>query len=342
MDKGINSMPKASDLDGPLNELNEFDIDGSSSLSEIEEKGPRELIEEYEEDEDDEEDEEEEDEEGNKEYAVVYENLGNMSEAENDSEAETECLERPKNLLPRRNLILSQPLGYDNCLNKLQINFNSTDRREDKEDPTKSAELLVDVSPDLTKNSFQNDAEEEIPAAPISLNHRNVTCHENISDTESHNRKRKRSIMGVTGLNDLSEPLCKRTGSILINCGEYSIEDEATEDISNPTTENLSADEGEALQDDSAEDTEELNEVSRVISELPDVTASLKRRGCKKRPDEHEIIKNEDDPEDSANINTKSHDLDENIVSTCLPIEEEEENEAALRNEEASEVYCNI
>jgi len=106
---------------------------------------------------------------------------------------------------------------------------------------------------------------------------------------EADTRKRKRSIMAGSGLDeDNEEPLRKRTGSIMAPGDDYAVEDDPDDDAhgetSNPISGNISGEEGGvAHEDDGLEVTEEAVTTEAQAQENTDVVLSQRKRGRKKK-----------------------------------------------------------
>jgi hypothetical protein len=215
MDKAADAILQAARESASLDELSELDVDGdgSSSLSDIEDKDP-------EQDED----------------AEASEELSNISDEENDSEAETERLEEsPNKFRPQQDVVLSSHSSnqiYDRSPSKLhnQIIPNHQDD-EDDDDPLSDDDISINESPESPKSSPHDDPEPEPPTAPTSLEDSSGDNKKMLSVIEADTRKRKRSIMAGSGFDeDLGEPLRKRTGSVMTPADEYVIEDDINHD----------------------------------------------------------------------------------------------------------------
>jgi hypothetical protein len=330
MDQGADVLLQAARESASLDELSDVDVDvdgddGSSSLSDIEDKDP----------------EQDEDAEGSEE-------LSNISDEENDSEAETERLEEsPNKFRPQQDVVLSSHGNnqiYNRSPSKLhnQIIPNHQDD-EDDDDPLSEDDISINESPESAKSSPHD--EPGPPTAPTSLEDSSGDNKKMLSVIEADTRKRKRSIMAGSGLDeDLGEPLRKRTGSVMTPADEYAIEDEINPDeevdTSNPISGNISGDEGGAAQeDDPREEVEEPIANDENAAETPDILVSPKKRGRKKKkPFENGVDGQDEDPEaiaDESAVN--GDDEDRNGEEDNADNEGDDEAEAALKNEEERE-----
>ncbi len=248
-----------------LDELSdvEVDPDGSSSLSEIEDKDG---------DQDD-------DVEGS-------DDLSNVSDEENDSEAETERLEEsPKKFRLQKDVVLSSnndPQVYEHSPSKLhnQIMVDGQDDEED-EDLLSEDDITVNESPQSLKSSAHDEPETEPVTTATSLEESSREDNLLLPAKDTDTRKRKRSIMAGGAVDeDPDEPLRKRRGSIMAPGDEYVIEDdpdqEEPEENSNNISRHISDDEGGAAQEEEAHDEEQT-------AELHDATISPRKRGRKKK-----------------------------------------------------------
>ena len=325
MDQERDPVLPAAPEDASGDELSDLDVDGSSSLSEIQDR-----------------DEEQED---NEEDSDV---LSRASD-DDDSEAETERLEEsPNKFRPNRNVVLgveSDNQTYERSPSKLNNQITAEDvEDEDDEDPLSEEEASVNESP---KSSPRNDGELEPPTAATSLEDSSVEGKKSLSVSEAENRKRKRSIMAGSGLDaDPDEPLRKRTGSVAREVDDYAIDDDDAPDeigdTSNPVSGNISGDEGaeEDAQDD--EVTEDIEQPDVVEDDDPDVEqtpVSPKRRGRQKGIDiENGIEDQEEDLEDAqADDVALNGDEEKNADEDNAENEGDDAPEAALRNEEERE-----
>jgi hypothetical protein len=332
MDVAADAILQAARESASLDELSELDVDGdgSSSLSDIEDKDP-------EQDED----------------AEASEELSNISDEENDSEAETERLEEsPNKFRPHQDVVLSSQGNnqiYDRSPSKLhnQIMPNIQDDEDDDDEPLSDDEISMNESPESPKSSPHDEPEPEAPTAPTSLEDSSGDNKKMLSVLEADTRKRKRSIMAGSGLDeDLGEPLRKRTGSVMTPADEYAIEDDINHDeevdTSNPISGNISGDEGGAAhEDDPPEEVEEPVANDENTADTPDIPISPKKRGRKKKkPLENGVDIHDEDPDTVADENpVNGEDEVRNGEEDHADNEGDDEAEAALRNEEEREFY---
>lgn len=329
MDQGADALLQAARESASLDELSDVDVDGddgSSSLSDIEDKDP----------------EQDEDAEGSEE-------LSNISDEENDSEAETERLEEsPNKFRPQQDVVLSSHSNnqiYDRSPSKLhnQIIPNRQDD-EDDDDPLSDDDISINESPESAKSSPHDGPDP--PTAPTSLEDSSGDNKKMLSVIEADTRKRKRSIMAGSGLDEeLGEPLRKRTGSVMTPADEYAIEDDINHDeevdTSNPISGNISGDEGGAAQED--EPREEVDEPvadDENAAETPDILTSPKKRGRKKK--DYRFENGEDGLEENPEVVAEESavngdDEDRNGEEDIADNEGDDEAEAALKNEEERE-----
>ncbi|CAG8954902.1 hypothetical protein HYFRA_00008589 [Hymenoscyphus fraxineus] len=322
MDQGADALLQAAHAAASLeDELSVVDEDGSSSLSEIEDKDA---------DQDD-------DGEGSDE-------LSNMSEEENDSEAETERIEEsPHKFRAQKDVVLSSrndDHGYERTPSKLHKHFTADD--DDDDEPLSDADVSMGESPVSPKSSAHEDAEPGHTTGPTSLEDSSTENKTSYSTVESDTRKRKRSIMAGSGLEEeIGEPVRKRTGSIMTPGDDYVIEEdvpqEEDQDALNPTSGNISGDDGGVTHEEEVvEEAEEHTAVDEEAVETVDVPISPRKRGRKKKKGTENGVNNhvEDlghlpDPEATTN-GEDARQADEDNADN----EGDDEAEAAQRNEE--------
>jgi len=328
MDQAADAILQAAHEEASLDELSDVEVDGdgSSSLSEIEDKDA----------------EQDEDAEGSDE-------LSNVSDEDNDSEAETERLEEsPNKFRQQQDVVLSSHSNnqiYERSPSKLHNQIIPPHREDEEEDdPLSDDDISVHESPESPKSSAHDHPEAEAPTtAATSLENSSGEGKNTLSVLEADTRKRKRSIMAGSGLDeDLEEPLRKRTGSIMTPGNEYAIEDDVNPDedleTSNPISGNISGDDGGAPhREDPAEDVEEPVAPEDNVPEIAEITASPKKRGRKKK----KIVENgaghhDEDPETVAGGEAALNGDDEvrNGEEDNADNEGDDEAEAALKNEE--------
>ena len=330
MDQAADAILQAAGESASLDELSDVEVDGdgSSSLSDIEDKDP----------------EQDEDAEGS-------DDLSNLSDEENDSEAETERLEEsPDKFRLQQDVVLSSHGSnqiYDRSPSKLhnQIIPNHRDDEED-DDPLSDDDMSINESPESPKSSPHEDPEPEPPTAPTSLEDSSGDNTKMLSVIEADTRKRKRSIMAGTGFDeDLGEPLRKRTGSVMTPADEYAIEDDINHDeevdTSNPISGNISGDEGGAAhEDDHTEKIEETVANDETAAETLEIPVSPKKRGRKKKKAAENGVDIHDEDPDAVADETALNGDDEarNAEEDNADNEGDDEAEAALKNEEEREL----
>lgn len=327
MDQAADAILQAARESASLDELSDVDVDGdgSSSLSDIEDKDSQ------------------PDDDGE-----LSDDHSNESEEENDSEAETERLEEsPNKIRSHQDVVLSSRNDnqiYDRSPSKLhnQIILNDLNDEED-DDPLSDEDISIMESP---KSSVHDgpDADSHDPAtAATSLDDSVEASKRTLSSTDTDSRKRKRSIMAGSGLDDdMEEPLRKRTGSVLTPGDDYAIEGEEQPeedlDTSNPISGNISGDDG-GEDEEVAEEIEEpiVVEPEEEAPETVEVPISPKKRGRKKKKEVENGVTNQD--EDAENVvdgevALNGEDEVRNGEEETLENEADDEAEAALKNEE--------
>lgn len=330
MDQAADAILQAAGEDGSLDELSdvEVDADGSSSLSEIEDK-------------DGEQDEDPEASDG----------LSDVSDGENDSEAETERLEEsPNKFRLHQDVVLSSQINnqtYERSPSKLNKQITTDDHEEDEEEePLSDDEISVDESPESPKSPALDEPEIEPPTAATSLQDSSGEGKTSLSVMDPDTKKRKRSIMagGVVD-EDIEEPLRKRTGSVLTPGDDYAIEDdinpEEEVDNSNPISGDVSGDEVEpAHEEEVVEDIEEPVADDEIVPTISDaLLLSPKKRGRRKKKGQENGVDSHEDAEAGAdgeavlNGDLEVRNGDEDHADN----EGDDEAEAALKNEEELE-----
>ena len=169
---------------------------------------------------------------------------------------------------------------------------------------------------------------------------------------EADTRKRKRSIMAGSGLEEeLGEPSRKRTGSIMKTGDDYAIDDDAQQDEdldieeSNANSGNISGEEaGQGNEDELADDIEEDIHTTTAVSAEIDATVSPKKRGRKRRKGVENGAHSIDDFENAHDTDillngegNMRQDEDDNVEN-----EGDDEAEAALKNEEERKFLWNL
>jgi hypothetical protein len=304
----------------------EGDGDGSSSLSDIEDKD----------------DEPENGPDGSDEE------LSNVYDEENDSEAETERLEEsPNQIRTHKDVVVSAHNDaqiYSHSPSKLHNQIMADVQDEDDDDDPLSDEISLRESP---KSSLHEDLEP--PTAATSLESFMDEGKQIIPNIESGGRKRKRSIMAGSGLvGDDDGPLRKRTGSILAPGDDYAVEDEEhpdeEADTSNPISGNISGDEEREEQEDEVAHEAEEPVAAEEALEAVETQASPKRRGRKKKKGAENCVNHEED-----GIVTLESDMALNGEDESPNGDEEgadnegyDEVEAALKNEEERTYFVSL
>jgi hypothetical protein len=325
MEQAADAILQAAGQASSPDDLSDVDVDGdgSSSLSDIEDKDP----------------DQDEDAEGSDE-------LSNPSDDDNDSEAETERLEEsPNKFRPHKDVVLNShndSQTYERSPSKLHNQITADDPEdEEDDDPLSDDDISLNESPDSPKSSVHEDAEREVTTVPTSLEDSSVESKTMLSVADADTRKRKRSIMAGSGLDeDLDEPLRKRTGSVMTPGDEYAIEDDTNPEeeggTSNPNSGNISGDEGgEAQEDEPQEDVEESAVAEDDPPETTDVPASPKRRGRKKKKAVENGIVIHVDPDAAAEAAAlNGHEVPRNGEEETVDNEGDDEAEAVLKNEE--------
>lgn len=329
MDQAADAILQAAGEDGSLDELSdvEVDADGSSSLSEIEDK-------------DGEQDEDVEASDG----------LSDVSDDENDSEAETERLEEsPNKFRPHQDVVLSSQINnqtYERSPSKLNKQITADDHEdEEDEEPLSDDDISVNESPESPKSPALDEPEIEPLTAATSLQDSSGEGKKSLSVMDPDTKKRKRSIMagGVVD-EDIEEPLRKRTGSVLTPGDDYAIEDdinpEEEVDNSNPISGDVSGDEAEpAHEEEVIEDIEEPVADDEIVPIISDALLSPKKRGRRKKKGQENGVDSHEDAEAGADGEAVLNgDLDvRNGDEDHADNEGDDEAEAALKNEEERE-----
>ena len=305
-----------------LDELSEVEVDGdgSSSLSEIEYR-------------DNPQDEETE----------ASDDRSNESDEENDSEAETDRLEQSPNLVrTHKDIVLSSANDgqiYERSPSKLNKQILADDQGDDEEEDVLSDD---DISlHESHKSSVQGDTAEPITVA-TSLEDSSGEGKRTLSAVDADTRKRKRSIMAGSGLDDdIEEPLRKRTGSIMTPGDDYAVEDEEQPDeegdTSNPISGNISGEEGGENEEDVPDEVEEPAVAEEEAPETTEITVSPKKRGRKKKKPVENGVNSHDEEQEAPLEETTAVNGDDEIVEN-----DGDEAEAAMKNEEERKLLFNF
>lgn len=315
-------IPDEASADEELSDV-ELEEDRSSSLSDIEDKDA---------------------EQENEDDAEASDDLSNSSE-DDDSEAETERLEEsPHKLRVQRNLVLNSNNGtdsYERSPSKLHNQITADDAEEDEDDADPLSDEDISLPHDSPKSSRHDDTElDPNPATvPTSLENSAGKGKRALSTSEIDSRKRKRSIMGSSGLDeDFDEPLPKRTGSIINQGDDYAIDDDlpVEEDVSNTISGNISGEEGDGLQEEALVDATETIIPNDEITETPSIPVSPKRRGRKKKP-ALENGTNIDDESDNVQNGILTNGEDDARNGEEDHVEGDDEADLVLKTEEECE-----
>ncbi len=304
----------------------EVDPDGSSSLSEIQ-------------DQDAEQDEEVE----------ASDDLSNLSDQDNDSEAETERLEEsPNKSRPHQDVVLSSTNNqtYQTSPSKLHNEITVDDPEDDDDEGPLVKNGSIHESPNLLKSSPPSQLDKPLapPAASLEGLASEGAQLPSISDIDT--KKRKRSILADGVDEDPSEPLHKRTGSVMTPGDDIVLENDINqveqEQISTTATGNNDTSSGGAplVAVQSTAEVEETIAAEVVLPETPEVPTSPKRRGRKKRkPISNGIINHEEGPEVllEAEVVLNGGNEVKNSEEEHADNEGDDEAEAALKNEEERE-----
>ena len=305
-----------------LDELSEVEVDGdgSSSLSEIEYR-------------DNPQDEETE----------ASDDRSNESDEENDSEAETDRLEQSPNLVrTHKDIVLSSANDgqiYERSPSKLNKQILADDQGDDEEEDVLSDD---DISlHESHKSSVQGGTAEPITVA-TSLEDSSGEGKRTLSAVDADTRKRKRSIMAGSGLDDdIEEPLRKRTGSIMTPNDDYAVEDEEQPDeegdTSNPISGNISGEEGGENEEDVPDEVEEPVVVEEEAPETTEITVSPKKRGRKKKKPVENGVNSHDEEQEAPLEETTAVNGDDEIVEN-----DGDEAEVAMKNEEERKLLFNF
>lgn len=319
--------------DDALSELG----DGSSSLSDIEDK------------------------EADQDDLDGVDSENDIESDMNDSEAETERLENsPHDQRKQKDVILSsqaESRTYERSPSKLQHQF----RIEVEDDNDEDVDDLSDDERSLDKSPKSLEGAEQGPTtATTSLEDSSGEGKESITTHNVASKKRKRSLLpdhGSMNGNDLGEPARKRTGSVGAPADEYAIDDSASlngdAEMSNPISGNISDvesldaedDDEEANQQGTQEEigvddgvTDEANLAEVSSPELERHKGRIKRRSSGLDPEDVEAEQGEQANEEpvSNNLSHQAVDMEEPEDTADV---EGDEAEVILRNEEERKCY---
>ena len=317
MEQAADAILQAAGERASLNELSD-DGDGSSSLSEIEYKDSHQ-----------------------EEEGEASEDHSDDSDEGNDSEAETERLEEsPNKIRTHKDVVLNAHNDsqiYERSPSKLHNQIIPADlEEEDDEEPLSEEDVSLNESP---RSSGHDDVDPEPPTAATSLEDSAGESKRTLSINDADSRKRKRSIMAGSGLDDdIEEPLRKRTGSIMTPRDDYAIEDDDHPDeevvTSNPISGNISGEERD--EDEVAGEIEEPMVPEEEAPETVETPVSPKRRGRKKKKVIENGTSNQDEDPEALPEGDAIPNGDEvrNGEEDNVENEGDDEAEAALKNEE--------
>ena len=238
---------------------------------------------------------------------------------------------------------------YERSPSKLhnQIIPDEPDEEED-DDPLSDDEVSLNESPESLKSSVHGEPQPGPTTAATSLEDSTGEDKRTLLNIETDTRKRKRSIMAGSGLDEeLGQPLRKRTGSVMTPGDDYAIDEEVNPDeevdTSNPISGNISGEEGgEAQEDEVLEDVEALVIPEEEAQEAAELLVSPKKRGRKKKKTmENGVHSHDEDGVALADVESGLNGDDEarNGEEDNAENEGEDEAEAALKNEEERELF---
>jgi hypothetical protein len=314
--------------DDALSELG----DGSSSLSDIEDK------------------------EADQDDLDGVESENDIESDVNDSEAETERLENsPHDHRKQKDVVLSsqaESRTYERSPSKLQHQFHieADDDNDEDMDDLSDDERSLDKSPKSLEGAEQGPT-----TATTSLEDSSGEGKELITTHNAASKKRKRSLLpdhGSMNGNDLGEPARKRTGSVGAPADEYAIDDSASlngdAEMSNPISGNISDAESLDAEDDDEEANQQgINEENGVddgvieAADLAEVSSPEveRHKGRKKRRSSgHDLEDVEAEQVEQINEEPMLNNLSHQPVDMEEPEDtadvEGDEAEVILRNEE--------
>ncbi len=319
--------------DDALSELG----DGSSSLSDIEDK------------------------EAEQEDLDGIDSENDVESDANDSEAETERLENsPHDQRKQKDVVLSsqaESRTYERSPSKLQHQFHI----EVEDDNDEDVDDLSDDERSLDKSPKSLEGAEQGPTtATTSLEDSSGDGKESIPTKNGASKKRKRSLLpdhGSMNGNDLGEPARKRKGSVGAPADEYAIDDSASlngdAEMSNPISGNVSDVESfDAEEDDEDAVQERANEETGgedgVIgaANFADVSSPEieRQKGRRKRKssghDPADVQAEQGEQANEASVsNNLSHQAGDMEEPEDTADAEGDEAEVILRNEEERKCY---
>ncbi|RKF61994.1 putative transcriptional regulatory protein dep1 protein [Erysiphe neolycopersici] len=195
---------------------------------------------------------------------------------------------------------------------------------------------------DITKTFIPSEVYIKPSKAPNNLDSLEMESTIAITNLNSDTRKRKRSTPDGTALDELNESQIKRTGTIMTDCDGYFNEDEIVMAEISPkfTAENIPAEEeGVPEEEESTEDAEKISASMNLMSEIPETDNYPGRIDQKEKfIDESDNLNQEEDLKNTVDQDSIVLENNQQIGEMEMPVnEEEDEDEIAIRNEEATE-----
>jgi hypothetical protein len=276
----------------------------------------------------------------------------------NDSEAETERLENsPHKQRKLKNVVLSsktESQTYERSPSKLQNQFRADAEDDDDNDVDNLSDDEVSLD-ESTKSPGLEGAEQDLTTATTSLE-ASSEGKGSIAALDTASKKRKRSQLiepGSIDMNDLDEPARKRTGSVVVAADNFTIDNTASansdQETSNPISGNMSDEESPDQPDDEEDESHEQIEEEfgaedeaagpiNVRENSPpksDKKKGWKKRGTSENGIENPVMEQRDDPNESSTIDRPTKDAveTEDLEDTA----DGDEAEAAIKNEEERE-----
>jgi hypothetical protein len=278
----------------------------------------------------------------------------------NDSEAETERLENsPHRQRKLKSVVLSskaESQTYERSPKKLQNQFtaDAEDDDDNRANNLSDDEVSLDES---TKSQGLEGVERDLTTATTSLE-ASSEGKGSITVLDAASKKRKRSQLtgsGSVDMNDLEEPARKRTGSIVAVADDFAIDDTASvngdPETSNPISGNMSDMESPDLRDDEEDENhEQIEEEFGADDETTgpsdardnsvpksDKKRDWKKRGTSENGIENPVMEQCDDANEASVADMPTKDAVEAEDLEDAADVEGDEAEAAIRNEEERE-----
>jgi hypothetical protein len=280
----------------------------------------------------------------------------------NDSEAETERIENsPHKQRKLKSVVLNskaESRTYERSPSRLQNQFTVGAEDDDDNDANNLSDDEVSLD-ESTKSQGLEGTERDLTTATTSLE-ASSEGKGSITVLDATSKKRKRSQLTESGsvdMNGLEEPARKRTGSVVAAADDFAIDDTASAngdpETSNPISGNMSDVESPDLPDDEEDENhEQIEEEFGADDETTgpsdaredSVQKSDKKRDWKKRGTSENGIKNPVMEQCDDTIETSLTDMPTKDVVEAEDLEdaadiEGDEAEAAIRNEEERECY---